>query len=261
MKTSALRIFGTTALVAATLSACGGSTGPGAGANDAPGTGDAAATTSAVPAPTATPAAVPAPTATTARAYSQDELEDLVGQLKDARGHALGVTPAVDVAASLEQSKSAVQGMTWEPAECRVLALPGVAPSADGAAVAVGTSVDAASGAATAVSMTSGLDEAILAQIDDMARQLSKCATMSITAGDVRLSTNVTLLEGFGSLPGAVAFRTDSQFSDGRKQSLITGQVVQRGILLSVVASGGGGEQAAIATAGALLDSAAALIK
>jgi len=84
---------------------------------------------------------------------------------------------------------------------------------------------------------------------------------MSITAGDVKLSTNVTLLEGFGALPGAVAFRTDSHFSDGRKQSMITGQVVQRGVLLSVVASGGEGEQAATARAGALLDSAAALIK
>ena len=160
MKTSVLRIFGTTVLVAATLSACGGSAGsPGASANDAPGTGRVAATTAAAPAPSATPV----------RTYTQDQLAALVGGLKDAQGNALTVMPAVDLAASLEQTEAAMRGMTVEPAECSEQALAGVAPSADGAAVAVGTSMDAASGASTAVSMTSGLDEAFLAQIHDLA--------------------------------------------------------------------------------------------
>lgn len=252
MKTSALRIFGTTAVLAATLSACAGSPGsPGAGASEAQGTAVAAETTAAVPTPTATPV----------RTYTQDELQALLGQLKDPQGNALSVMPAIDLAASLEQTKAAMQEMTVEPAECREQALAGVAPSVDGAAVALGTSVDAASGESTAVSMTSGLDEAFLARIPDMAGQLTKCATMSITAGNIELTTNVTLLEGVGALPETVAFRTDTKISDGRQQSMITGQVVQRGVLLSVVASGGGSEQAAIARAGALLDSAAALIK
>ena len=252
MKTSALGIYGAAALVAATLSACGGSAGsPGASANDAQGAGVEAATTAAVPAPTATPV----------RTYSQDELAALVGQLKDPLGKPLTVMPAMDLAASLEQTKSAMREMTVEPAECRELALAGVTPSADGAAVAVGSSVDAASGESTALSMASGLDEAFLAQVDDVAGQLDKCSTMSITAGGVQLGVNVTLLEGIGALPAAVVFRTDTQISDGRKQSTITGQVVQSGVLLSVVASGGESEQAAIARTGALLDSAAALIK
>jgi len=254
MNTSALRIFGTTVLVAATLSACGGSAGSaGAGANDAPGTGQVAATTAATPAP--------APSATPVRTYTQDELAALVGGLKDAQGNALTVMPAIDLAASLEQTKAAMRGMTVEPAECSEQALAGVAPSADGAAVAVGTSTDAASGASTAVSMTSGLDEAFLAQIHDLAGQLKKCATMSMTAGTIQLSTNLTLLERVAALPAAVAFRTDTKISDGRQQSMITVQAVQRGVLLSVVASGGASEQDAIARAGALLDSAAALIK
>ena len=250
MKTSTLRIFGTTVLVAATLSACGGSpSSPGAGANDAPGTGVAAAT----------PAATP--TATPVRTYTQDELAALVGQLTDAQGHALTVMPAIDLAASLEQTKAALAATTVDPAECSELALAGIAPSADNAAVAVGSGGDAASGASTAVSMTSGLDEAFLAQVHDMAGQLSKCATMSITTGAIQLSTNVTLLEGVGALPTAVAFRTDTKISDGRQQSTITVQAVQGGVLLSVVASGGESEQDAIARAGALLDSAAALIE
>lgn len=252
MKTSALRIFGTTALVAATLSACGGNAGsPGDGANAAPGTGAVAATTAEVPAPTPTPV----------RTYSQDELAALVGQLTDAEGRALSVMPATDLAASLKQTKAAMQEMTVEPAECREQALAGVAPSADGAAIAVGTSVDAASGASTAVSMASGLDEAFLAKVPAMMDQLRNCATMSITAGAVQLSTNVTLLEGIGALPSAVGYRTDTTISDGRQQSMITVQAVQHGVLLSVVASGGESEQDAIARAGALLDSAAVLIK
>jgi hypothetical protein len=252
MKASALRIFGTTVLVAATLSACGGSpNSPGAGANDAPGTGVVAVTTATVPTPTATPV----------RTYTQEELAALVGQLKDAQGHALTVMPAIDLAASLEQTKAALAATTVDPAECSDLALAGIAPSADNAAVAVGSSGDAASGASTAVSMTSGLDEAFLSQIDDMAGQLGKCATMSITAGAVQLSTNLTLLERVGALPSEVAFRTDTKISDGRQQSMITVQAVQRGVLLSVVASGGESEQDAIARAGALLDSAAALIE
>lgn len=256
MKTSALLIFGTTALLAASLSACGGGAG-----SPAPGTGTAAGETRGTAAAAETTAAVPTPTATPVRTYTQDDLGALLGELKDAQGNALSVMPAVDLAASLEQTRAAMQKMTVEPAECSEQALAGVAPSADGASVAVGTSVDAASGESTAVSMTSGLDEAFLARIADMAGELKKCATMSITAGDLQLTTNVTLLQGIGALPETVAFRTDTKISDGRQQSMITGQVVQRGVLLSVVASGGESEQAAIARAGALLDSAAALIK
>lgn len=260
MKTSALRIFGTTVLLASTLSACGGSPNPpGAGANDAGGSGAAAATTSAAAA--ATTSAVPTPTATPLRTYTQEELAALLGLLKDAQGNALAVMPAIDLAASLEQTRTALAATTVEPAECSDLALAGVAPSSANAAIAVGSSTDAASGASTAVSMASGLDEAFLAQVQDMAGQLRKCATMSITAGAVQLSTDLTLLERVSVLPTAVAFRTDTTISDGRQQSTITVQAVQRGVLLSAVASGGKSEQDAIARAGALLDSAAELIK
>lgn len=256
MKTSALHIFGTTVLLAATLSACGGSPNPPAAATYTPesgvaGSGAVAATISAVPTPSATPV----------RTYTQEELAALVGRLKDAQGKALAVMPAVDLAASLEQTRTALAATTVEPAECSDLALAGIAPSSANAAIAVGSSTDAASGASTAVSMASGLDEAFLAQVPDMAGQLGKCATMSITAGAVQLSTNLTLLERVSALPAAVAFRTDTTLSDGRQQSTITVQAVQRGVLLSAVASGGESEQDAISRAGALLDSAAELIK
>lgn len=261
MKTSALRIFGTTVLLASTLSACGGSPNPpGAGANDAGGSG-AAATAATSAAAAATTSAVPTPTATPVRTYTQEELAALLGLLKDAQGNALAVMPAIDLAASLEQTRTALAATTVEPAECSDLALAGVAPSSANAAIAVGSSTDAASGASTAVSMASGLDEAFLAQVQDMAGQLRKCATMSITAGAVQLSTDLTLLERVSVLPTAVAFRTDTTISDGRQQSTITVQAVQRGVLLSAVASGGKSEQDAIARAGALLDSAAELIK
>lgn len=184
-----------------------------------------------------------------------------MGRLKDDQGRALSVLSAADVAASLEQTKAAMAGMTVEPAACRELALAGVAPSTDGAAFAVGTSVDEASGASTAISLSSGFDEAFLAQVPDMAEHLSACSTMSITANGVRINANITVLDGISDVPDAVGYRTDSIISDGRQQSMITVQAVQQGVPLSTVASGGTSEQEAADRAGALLDAAAGLLK
>lgn len=256
MKTTALRAFGAAALVAATLSACGGSSGSaGASTGDAQATGVEAAATSTA---TATPAATASPGA---RTYTAGELEAVVGRLKDDQGRALSVLSAADVAASLEQTKAAMAAMTVEPAACRELALAGVAPSTDGAAFAVGSSVDEASGASTAISLSSGLDEAFLAQVPDMAGHLSTCATMSITANGIQISANITVLDGISDVPNAVGYRTDSIISDGRQQSMITVQAVQQGVLLSTVASGGASEQEAADRAGAMLDAAAGLLK
>jgi hypothetical protein len=58
-----------------------------------------------------------------------------------------------------------------------------------------------------------------------------------------------------------VAYRTDTQLPDGQVQSIITAQSVQQGVLLTAVAAGGESEADAISRAGALLDSAAALVK
>lgn len=249
MKTSVLRFFGAAALIA-TMSACSGST-------DSP---------AATPSPEATAVAEattppPTPTPTASRKYTQDELKAMLGQLKDAQGKALTAVPDVDLAATLEQTKAAFAAMTVEPSECRELAVAGMAPSVEGAAVALASSVDAASGASTAVSMTSGLDGAFLAQVSQTEAQLAKCPTMSVTAGALQLSTSVTILKGVSTLPVSVAYRTNTKISDGRQQSMITSQAVQHGVLITVIRSGGASEQEATARVGALIDSAAALIK
>ncbi|KUM37804.1 hypothetical protein AR539_08360 [Arthrobacter sp. EPSL27] len=188
-------------------------------------------------------------------------MEAVVGRLKDDQGRALSVLSAADVAASLEQTKAAMAAMTVEPAACRELALAGVAPSTDDAAFAVGSSVDQASGASTAISLSSGLGEAFLARVPDMAADLDTCSTMSITANGVQINANVTVLDGISGLPDAVGYRTDSEISDGRRQSMITVQAIQQGVLLTSVASGGASEQEAADRAGAMLDAAAALLK
>lgn len=74
------------------------------------------------------------------------------------------------------------------------------------------------------------------------------------------MDLKLTKLAGVGSTPGTVAYRTDTALPGGRKQSAITGQVIQDGVLITVSAAGGGSEADAISRAGKLLDQAAALV-
>ena len=147
-----------------------------------------------------------------------------------------------------------------EPAACRALALADVAPPAEGAAMAMGTSLDAAAGASTAVTLASGLAPAVLRKSIPTG-ELAKCAHMSMTVGGVKATLKVTALGAVGSVPGVTVYRTDTALADGRKQSMITARAVQHGVLITVLAAGGPNEKEAGTRAVKLLDAAAALIK
>ena len=80
-----------------------------------------------------------------------------MAELKDAQGKPLTVTSGADLKKSVDQAKSVLTSIAVEPAECAPLALGGQAPSTEGTAVAAGVARDAATGAATAISLTSGV--------------------------------------------------------------------------------------------------------
>ena len=254
MKTSVLRIFGASALLAwgaMGLAACGTPT----GSTD---TAKSAQAQAATTVPSA--AATPTPTQTQAKAYTSDELTALVAQLKDAHGKPLTVMPLADLKKSVEQAKSLLASISVEPAECAALALGGQAASTEGTAVAAGVAQDAGTGASTGVSLAFRADAKLLkkglAQVEDF----NKCSALSFTTNGTKVDLKLTKLAGVGSTPGTVAYRTDTALPGGRKQSAITGQVIQDGVLITVSAAGGGSEADAISRAGKLLDQAAALV-
>lgn len=247
MNTSVLGAFGSAVILATALSAC-------ASPAESP-VGDSAAETSS-PAPTPTPSAVPV-----AKTYSAEDLSAIIGQLQDSQGRKLSVVASSDLAGTLEQTKALLASVAVEPAECQALAAASVVPTLDGAVMAMGQSMDAASGTVTALSLTAGLDKTALGAVSDQSQQLEKCANMTMTASGMEIAVSVTLVDGAGSVPGTVAYRTDTHLPDGTARSLMTAQAVQGGVLLTAVASGGPSEAEAVSRAGALLDSAAAQLK
>lgn len=125
----------------------------------------------------------------------------------------------------------------------------------------MGTSLDTGSGASTGVAMTSGLDPAFLKQSMAQAEEVSKCANMTFTIGEISADATLTLIDGVSSVPGAVAYETQTVMSTGQKQAIITAQAVSGGVLISVVSMGGASREEAVSRAGAMMDQAAALLK
>ncbi|UUL75904.1 hypothetical protein NG819_17835 [Pseudarthrobacter sp. Fe7] len=248
-----LGTFGASALLAMSVAACGGPSSPQA-ADSTAATPGASETTVATPTPTATPKP-------TAKAYTADELAAIVGQVRDAADRRLSVLPSGDITTTLQKTKAMIASIDVKPAECKELAAASTVPSVDSATMAVGMSTDAGTGAVTALSLVAGLDQGFLAKVADPSGQLAKCSAMTMTASGMEIAVTVKPVQGVSGLPGAVAYRTDSKLPDGRTQSTVTAQAVQQGVVLSSVASGGESEADAVRRAGALLDSAAALIK
>lgn len=252
MKTSALPIFGTSALLALGLCACGGPAGSQGASDAAPGAAPVGAAVAA------SPAATPSPTE--AKKYTDEELAALLGQLRDTGGTPLSLMSRLEIDAGVKQSAAMLAAMTVEPAECNELVLSSPAPSLDGASAAVGISVNAVTGATASVSLASGLDPAALATGIAQIDQLDKCAIAEVSTGGTKVAVKTTRLSGLGSVQPMIAYRADTEAPDGRRQSMITGQLIHHGVLISVITSGGASEDEAVSRAGGLLDQAAALV-
>jgi hypothetical protein len=253
MKTSALRIAGASVVLAwgaAGLSACG-----------TPAASDTAKSPAAQAASPASGAATaPTPTPTQAKANTSQELTDLVAQLKDAKGKPLTVMSSADLKKSIDQTKSVLASISVKPAECAPLALGSQVPSTEGLAVGAGAARDAATGAVTAVSLTSGSGSKVPSQGLARPDVFAKCSHLSVTTAGMKVDVKLTKVAGLGSNPATIAYRTDSALADGQRQSAITGLVVHNGVLFTVTASGGSSEADAVSRAGTLLDQATALV-
>jgi hypothetical protein len=147
------------------------------------------------------------------------------------------------------------------PAQCQEMAASSNISAFDSAAMAAGQSIDTAAGSMSMMTLASGLDESVLATTASQLDQLEACANMTMTAAGKDYVVTLTPVEGAGSVPKTVAYRTDTTSSDGRVQSTIKAQTVHHGVLMTAVAVGGESEADAVRRAGALLDAAAALIK
>jgi hypothetical protein len=248
LKTSALGTFAATALLALTIPACAGPA--------------ATPVNGASPTESATATAIPTVTPTpVSKEFTSAGLAAIVRQVRDSADRRLTVLPDADVAAVLEQSKGMLSSLEVEPALCLELATSSTVPAMDGAAMAVGVSTDTSTGAVTALSLLSGLDEAALGNVTGRAAQLQQCANMTVTVEGVSLPVAITILDSVGEVGNTVAYRTETQMPDGQVQSIITAQAIQQGVVLTAVASGAESEADTVLRAGALLDSAAALIK
>lgn len=243
-----LGTFAATALLAMTITACGGTSAPATGSQAA--TGAPAATTASAPTPTPTP-----------KAYTAEELSAVLAQLQDSSGRKLSVMASSDLAGSIEQGKALIASMDVQPAECKEMAASTGVPALDGVVMAAGQSLDAAAGSMTMLTLATGLDEAFVAGAAAQEQQLAACSAMTMTVSGVTADVTLTPLDAVGTIPGTLAFRTDTFLPDGQVQSVITAQALQQGVLFTAVAAGGESEAEAVARTGALLDSAAALLK
>ncbi|WP_231686117.1 hypothetical protein [Arthrobacter sp. ZBG10] len=253
MKFTAPLTLGATALLALVVSGCSSpaaAPADGASASGGPASGGSSAAAASDPAKTEE-----------AKEYTAADLAGILEQLEDTAGNKLQILPVTDVETTLAQTKELISSIEVEPAECKQLAAGGTVPDAEGLALAAGQSTDAATGGVVALSLVSGQDQAFLEKAMSQGADLKNCAEMTMTVQGTAVAVKIEVLDGVGTSPDTVAYRTDTTVPGGTVQSVVTAMVAKNGVLVSSVATGGATEADAAERAGALLDSAAALIK
>ena len=242
MNKNALRGFGVSALIVMALTACGGS----------------GTSTDAAPA-SASETSTPTPTA--AKQYTSDELMAMVKQIKSGQGTELTVVSSEELADA--NPVKAILGMfTIEPAECKELATLGGAEPLAGSTSAAAAEVDNAASVMSTVTLTSGVDVQTLQQsMDASAAHVAKCANMTLSMAGQSMTVTTEKVGGISTVPGTVAYKTTINTPSGATQSTYLAYAIKDGVLISAAASGKGAEAGGIASSGALMNQAAALIK
>jgi hypothetical protein len=248
MNKAMLRTFGAAAVLVVGLSACG---------NQAP----ASSQSEGAPAREVPETATLTPTPTPAKTYTSEELAAIVGQIQDVGGVRLTVMSGPELAQSMEQVKALMAQIVVEPAACQEMALAGSSYSLAGVSAAIGAGMNAETGATNALALSSGLEAKLLETAVAPQALPDECGTMTVTTAGVTVTMKTTEMKAVGSVPGTLAYRTDTTLPDGRNQSMIIARAVMGGVLINVTASGGATEEEATARTGALLDQAAALVK
>ncbi|MFC8040681.1 hypothetical protein ACFUOZ_15120 [Paenarthrobacter sp. NPDC057355] len=240
MKKFALQSVGISALVVMALTGCGGSTG---------------STNSASPEATASP------TPTAAKQYTNDELVELVKQIKPKSGKELTVASSEELAQE-NPIKALMSMFTIEPAECKDLATLGGTETLAGSTTAAGADLDAASGVMTMVTLTSGLEKQKLQDsIDKSGAEVEKCSKMTLSMSGQSMNVSTEKFDGINAVPGTVAYKTEMSTASGSAQTTYMAYAIKDGVLISATASGKGAEANGVATANDLMQQAAALVK
>lgn len=244
MNKNALRGLAVSGLLVMGLTACGG----------------AGTSTDAASAP-ASETATPTPTPTPAKDFTLEELNTVLGQIKDKQGTRLSVTSSADLSGSMEQTKALMSQIDVQPAVCKDMAMGSMAQPMDGMKAAVGVSQDAASASVTTISLGAGLGDDAKTKVEASSDQLAQCSTMTMSGPTGASTLTVTDLAGKKPANAMVAYRMDTELPTGEKGSVIMAQTVKQNVVITTVGVGGGSEEAALANVNNLLDQAVELIK
>ncbi|MDQ0277965.1 hypothetical protein QO003_002268 [Arthrobacter silviterrae] len=207
------------------------------------------------------PTASATPTPKAAKQYSNDELMAMVKQIKPGSGTELTTASAEELAGA-NPVKALMSMFTVEPAECKELETLGSSEPVAGSTSAAGAEVNNESSVMTTVTLTSGVDvKSLQRSLDASVANAAKCATMTLSMARQSMTVATDKFAGIGTVPGTIAYRTAMSTQSGAAQSTYMAHAIKDGVLISVTASGKGAEASGAASAGALMDQAAALIK
>lgn len=243
MKKNLLLGLGASALVALTLTACGGTT--------------AAAQDSTAPASGGTASSAPSP----AKMYTNEELVGLVGQIKASDGSSPAVLSGEELVGQYDSLVNGFGKATIAPENCKDLRTLGVPQTIAGSTTA-GTARAKVGDFISSVALTSGVEAAELQKsVDATKSQAEACRKMTFSAEGEAITTSTEKIEGVGGVPGTVALKTVMVMPDGKSGAIYTAHAVKDGVLISATASGTEAAAGGPEATGALMDQAAALIK
>ncbi|MDI2033703.1 hypothetical protein [Paenarthrobacter nitroguajacolicus] len=235
--------LGASAVLAMTLTACGGST---------------AASQEAT---SASPAASASSTPTPAKQYTNEELAALAGQIKASDGSSPAVLNGEELVGQYDSLVNGFGKATIEPESCKDLHVLGV-PQTIAGSTSAGTARVKVGDFITSVALTSGVEASKLQEIvEDSKSEAETCGKITFSAEGDAVNASTEKIDGVGSVPGTIAFKTLMVFPDGKTGAIYTAYAVKDGVMISATASGTEGAAGGPDAAGALMDQAAALVK
>lgn len=244
--------FSVAAAVLLALTACGGPAAPAPSGNqeDKSAVADSTAVKTAEKAAekTVEPAAAPA------KEYTEAELTAILSGLKDGQGNPLTMIPADVLAKGTEDTKKTLADVKITPEECRVFASSN-AELPSGSVFAAGTWVgDAATGAATAVTLLSAKPELLSATLDRAASKRGVCDNFSMEVAGQAVDTTLKSLTVDTAADSESATLINQNVAGGMTINTVTVEALQGGLLISVVQLGPDTQETAAAELAKVVD-------
>ncbi|MBM7794998.1 hypothetical protein [Paenarthrobacter ilicis] len=241
MKKNPLLGLGATAILVAALTACGGGT-------------------AATPEPSSAPE-TPSATPTPVKQYTEQELVAIAQQVKASDGSSPAVLTGQELAARYDTLDKTLGKTTIDPANCKDMGMLGVNQAISGSTTA-GTERKKTAGIISDLTLTSGVELKVLQDaVDKSKTEAGECKKVSFSSEGQAITTTTESIDGVGSVPGTVAYKTVMSLVDGSSGAIYRALAIKDGVLISVTSSGSGDQTGGAEAAGAMLDQAAALIK